>query len=166
MGRIGKGVQRWGWLLAAAFGGALLFVQAPALVIYNGSQSVPTGFYLRSQDPITMGAFVTLRAADASAAYAHERGFDGAEDRFIKRVAAGAGARICASGDTVILGDGRELTRLERDAAGRRLPAWSGCRTLGADEVFLLGDTPDSFDSRYWGPVRRDRIDGVWRPLR
>lgn len=166
MGRIGKGVQRWGWLLAAAFGGALLFVQAPALVIYNGSQSVPTGFYLRRPDPITMGAFVTLRAADASAAYAHERGFDGAEDRFIKRVAAGAGARICASGDRVILGDGRELIRLERDAAGRRLPAWSGCRTLGADEVFLLGDTPDSFDSRYWGPVRRDRIDGVWRPLR
>ena len=35
----------------------------------------------------------------------------------------------------------------------------------GADEVFLLGDTADSFDSRYWGPVRLTAIDGVWRPL-
>lgn len=165
MGMIWRGIRTWGWLLAAALGGALVFVQVPAIVIYNGSPSVPAGFYVRSHDPVAIGAFVTLRAADASAAYAHERGFDGAEDRFIKRVAATAGARICAEGERVTLDGGRVLMRLARDGAGRMLPAWAGCRKLGPDDVFLLGDTADSFDSRYWGPVRRGLIDGVWRPL-
>ena len=31
------------------------------------------------------------------------------------------------------------VARLARDTAGRVLPSWDGCRTLGADEVFLLG---------------------------
>ena len=57
------------------------------------------------------------------------------------------------------------VARLAWDTAGRVLPSWDGCRTLAADEVFLLGDTADSFDSRYWGPVRTTAIDGVWRPL-
>ncbi|MGE0294633.1 MAG: S26 family signal peptidase [Hyphomonadaceae bacterium] len=40
--------------------------------------------------------------------------------------------------------------------------AGHGCRTLEADEVFLLGDTADSFDGRYWGPTRLQSISGVW----
>lgn len=71
----------------------------------------------------------------------------------------------CAEGERVTLDGGRVLTRLARDGAGRMLPAWASCRTLGPDDVFLLGDTADSFDRRYWGPVRLGRIDGVWRPL-
>jgi type IV secretory pathway protease TraF len=46
------------------------------------------------------------------------------------------------------------------------LPAWSGCVTLDRDHVLLLGDTPDSFDGRYWGPTPIERIEGVWRPMR
>lgn len=37
--------------------------------------------------------------------------------------------------------------------------------TLAVDEVFLMGDTPDSFDSRYFGPVNTADIEGVWRPV-
>jgi type IV secretory pathway protease TraF len=36
---------------------------------------------------------------------------------------------------------------------------------LAANEVLLLGDTADSFDGRYWGPVSVDLIEGVWRKL-
>ncbi len=155
----------WAWPAGALLAGAFLFAHAPAVVIYNGSPSVPVGFYVRDQRPVAVGAFVTVRAEDAAPAYARLRGFADRTDHFIKRVAAGGGDRICAEGRHVALPSGAVLERLERDSAGRLLPAWDGCRTLAADEVFLVGDTPDSFDSRYWGPVRRTVIDGAWRRL-
>ena len=106
-----------------------------------------------------------MRAADASPAYARARDFTDRTDRFIKRVAATGGTQVCAEGDRVTVPGRGAVARLTRDTAGRVLPSWDGCRTLGADEVFLLGDTAYSFDSRYWGPVRISAIDGVWRPL-
>ena len=48
---------------------------------------------------------------------------------------------------------------------GRALPSWSGCATLSGDQILLQGDTADSFDGRYWGPISRRLIEGVWRPL-
>ncbi|MBY0565718.1 MAG: S26 family signal peptidase [Hyphomonadaceae bacterium] len=48
--------------------------------------------------------------------------------------------------------------------SGVTLPTWTGCRTL-RDEVFLLGDTPDSFDGRYWGPTSVELIEGAWRAI-
>ena len=45
------------------------------------------------------------------------------------------------------------------------LPIWRGCRPLAENEVFLLGDTPTSLDSRYFGPVSVARIEGVYREI-
>ena len=159
------------WRLAAALavvsalGGVAVFAHPAPALIYNPSPSVPRGFYVRDHGPVAVGAFVTLRATDASPAYARVRDFTDRTDRFIKRVAAAGGTRVCAEGDRVTVPGRAAMARLERDNAGRVLPSWDGCRTLAADEVFLLGDTADSFDSRYWGPVSTHLIDGVWRPL-
>jgi len=153
---------------------ALAAVATPRdLLLYNHSPSVPEGFYLRTSAPVTIGAFVTVRARDVAPEEAHRRGFEGASDRFIKRVAAGAGARVCGDGQqlTISLDDGSGVrrnaaVRILRDGRGRdhRTPiGWRGCRILNADEVLLLGDTPDSFDGRYWGPINMRLIEGVWR---
>ncbi|MFZ2030985.1 MAG: S26 family signal peptidase [Vitreimonas sp.] len=133
-------------------------------LIYNGSPSVPIGFYVRSTTRPSLGAFVTVRAAAVASDYAHVRQFDGSRDWFIKRVAATAGSLVCAREDHVDVGR-VQLARLERDRAGRPLPQWRECRTLRRDEFFLAGDSVDSFDSRYWGPVHADEIEGVWTPL-
>lgn len=158
------------WLVPATLAaGALLAATLSTtadLLIYNPSASVPRGLYVRTETPVRPGAFVTVRAADVAFDYARLRNFTDTGDRFIKRVAASQGQIVCAEGATVSIGGARRVHRFERDAYGRRLPSWNGCRTLSRDEVFLLGDTPDSFDGRYWGPVRRDQIEGVWRPLR
>lgn len=133
-------------------------------ILLNESPSVPTGFYLRTDDPIARGVFVTVRAVDVAPAYARARHFTDAGDRFIKRVAATRGERVCAEGAAVTVGSLR-IERQSHDRRGRRLPSWSGCHILGQGELFLLGDTSDSFDSRYFGVVRSDKIEGVWRPL-
>ena len=150
----------------AAFAAVVLRADFDPVLVFNSSPSVPTGFYLRTDAAPAPGGFVTVRAATIAPAYAHARGFSDASDRFIKRVAAAGGVTVCAHGDTVTLGSTYSVRRAAYDSMGRALPSWTGCRTLAADEVFLLGDTADSFDSRYWGPASTSAIDGVWTPLR
>lgn len=158
-------LMRWlalALLIAAACAAAL--VRAPTWLVFNPSHSVPSGFYLRIDGAPEVGTYVTVRARDVAPAYARLRAFDDRSDRFIKRVAAGPGTIVCATGTIVTL-DGVVLDRAVVDGAGRALPSWRGCHALADDEIFLLGDSADSFDSRYWGPVRVQTIEAVWRPL-
>jgi len=58
--------------------------------------------------------------------------------------------------NNVVVGRGLALAgRLGRDPAdfGRTV-------TLGDGEIWAMGRTPDSFDSRYWGPVDGGRVIG------
>ncbi|HEY0106773.1 MAG TPA: S26 family signal peptidase [Rhizomicrobium sp.] len=53
-----------------------------------------------------------------------------------------------------------------RDHKLRPLPAWSGCRRLGSNDLFLLmGHIPDSFDGRYFGVTPRTSLIGKLVPL-
>jgi type IV secretory pathway protease TraF len=112
------------------------------------------------------GAIVTVQAVDVAPGYAAERNFTDPGDRFLKRVVGASGDVVCGSGAQVTLNDAPVAERHERDSAGRALPTWPCCVPLDQGHVFLLGETPDSFDGRYWGPTPIDRIEGVWRPIR
>lgn len=141
---------------------AFMTTNTQPVVIYNPSDSVPSGFYLRSSAPPQRGDFVTVAAAEVAPAYAALRDYTDSSDRFLKRIAATEGQLVCAEDDLISIDGAQVASRFERDAEGRRLPDWRGCRRLGVSEVFLLGDTDDSFDGRYWGPVDIDLIEGVW----
>jgi conjugative transfer signal peptidase TraF len=154
------------WLGIGAAAIALLgvaSVNARDWLLYNHTPSVPPGWYVRSADEMARGALVTVRAQNVAPDYAAARNFTDAGDRLIKRIAANDGDSVCAEGETIRINDRTVAHRAARDSQGRVLPHWSGCRTLSGDEVFLMGDTPDSFDSRYFGPVRVADIEGVWR---
>lgn len=88
----------------------------------------------------------------------------GPDALLLKRVRAGAGDRVCSEGGLVWTPTGT-LAVGQRDRRGAALPQWRGCRVLEGDEVFVTGDTPTSFDSRYFGPVRTDRLRGVYREV-
>jgi conjugative transfer signal peptidase TraF len=162
--------RRWP-ILAVVSAAALAALAALALpaaedrLLYNRTPSVPVGFYLRTDEPIQRGSFVTVRAADVAPQAAEARNFNGPRNRFIKRVVALAGDHVCARGDELTLNGGPRYERRAYDSTGAALPAWEACRTLGPDELLLLGDTADSFDGRYWGPIDVQTIEGVWRRL-
>lgn len=162
--------RRWP-ILAVVSAAALAALAALALpaaedrLLYNHTPSVPVGFYIRTDEPLERGSFVTVRAADVAPAAAAARGFNGPRDRFIKRVAALAGDHVCARGDAVTLNGALSYGRRAYDSTGAALPAWEACRVLGPDEILILGDTADSFDGRYWGPINVQAIEGVWRRL-
>jgi type IV secretory pathway protease TraF len=126
---------------------------------------MPVGLYLRSDAGLARGAIVTVRARDVAPALAAARGFDGPADRFIKRVAAMAGDEVCAFNGRFQI-NGADLAAVPLPGQPNTSPAaWSGCRMLSAEEVLLLGEAPNSFDGRYWGPIEARLVEGVWRKL-
>lgn len=153
------------WLGGAVMAMAALFVASSEnqdVVLFNHSPSVPVGFYVRDYSDLTRGMFVTVRARDVAPIQAAAHQYDEEGDRFIKRLAAVAGQHVCSDGRTLSV-DGVDAAVVQSRAGGPQ--AWVGCRTLAPSEILLLGDSADSFDGRYWGPIRDDLIEGVWRPL-
>jgi len=155
-------------LLVGVMGVGAAFTITPRVadrILYNHSPSMPVGIYLRSDAGLARGAIVTVRARDVAPALAAARGFDGPADCFIKRVAAMAGDEVCAV-DGRLRSNAADLAAVPAHGQLNTSPtAWSGCRILSADEVLLLGDAPNSFDGRYWGPIDARLVDGVWRKL-
>ncbi len=140
-------------------------ISAGDVALYNGTPSMPVGVYLRTSASITPGAIVTVRATDVAPEYAAARSFTKPGNRFLKRIAAATGDVVCAYGPNVWINGEALPERQRQDGSGRTLPRWSGCLTLSHGQVLLLGETPDSFDGRYWGPTPVSKIEGVWRRL-
>lgn len=152
----------------AALCATLVWPPAPRLV-WNASASAPIGLYR-----ITPGArprrgdYALVRLPRAWRLYAARRGYLPANVPAIKRVAALSGETICANAKAVEIGGAVRAPRRSADAYERPLPAWSGCRVLRPDEVFLLNDAPGSFDGRYFGAVDLSALLGkaqlLWAP--
>ncbi len=155
-------------LFVSAAGVGAAFTMAPRVadwMLYNHSPSMSVGLYMRSDAGLARGAIVTVRARDVAPALAAARGFDGPADRFIKRVAAMAGDEVCAV-DGRLRSNGADLAALPVRGQPNISPAaWRGCRKLSAGNTLLLGEAPNSFDGRYWGPIDARLVDGVWRKL-
>lgn len=159
--------NRWAVLGVAVFAMGCMSLAAdhlPALALVNESPSVPRGLYLRAPGAAPgRGALVALPQPAAARPYLASLGMP-AEVLLIKRVAATGGDRVCRDGG-VVEARHRRAPVLRRDGRGVPLGGWRGCRRLAADELFLLGDSPGSFDSRYFGPVGVSEVDGVFREI-
>lgn len=157
--------NRW-LVLGAAIGlsaiGGVIADRSPAFALVNESSSVPRGLYLRQpRTTPERGSMVAVTQPQVARTYLGPLGMP-AEVLLIKRVTAMPGDEVCRRGTQVQTPD-RRVTALERDRRGSLLPTWSGCRRLGPGELFLLGDSAASFDSRYFGPVRTTAVEGVFR---
>lgn len=133
------------------------------LVLYNPSASLEPGFYVRAETSAERGAVVTIPADAVDLAYVEAGHVKASGDRFLKRVAAVSGDRVCSENDQITINHVYVATASRSDSAGIALPQWSGCVTLGDGEVFLLGDDEMSFDGRYWGVTSAAKIEGTWR---
>ena len=162
--------QRPAVLALAGLGVAILSLtpteRAMPWLVWNASASAPVGLYRVTVAPAERGALLLVRPPPDVAALAAERAYLPPGVPLIKRIAAVAGDHACAIGSAVVLHTVTVIRRFEADAAGRPLPRWGGCRRLSDGEVFLLmAGAPDSFDSRYFGPVPLASVMGRLVPL-
>jgi conjugative transfer signal peptidase TraF len=137
------------------------------LLVWNATASVPVGLYrVTPPDALRVGDLVlALPPPDLAALFA-DRGYLPRGVPLLKPVAAVAGASVCRAGARVSI-DGQPVAEaLSADRFGRPLPAWSGCRVLGPDRLFLLNPAvPASLDGRVFGPVLLSSIIGKAVPL-
>lgn len=161
-------------ILVAAIGGAAVAILAlttawkhAPLLVWNASASVPTGLYaVRTIERLTAGYVVLATPPEPLATFLAGGRYLPRGVPLIKHVAALPGSVICRSGLTVSIDGVVRAQARERDHAGRPLPSWSGCRTIGEDEVFLLNASePASLDGRYFGPLPSSSVVGRAVPI-
>jgi len=137
-------------------------------IVINTSPSVQPGIYVRSSDPPRVGAIVDFRIPPTAWEYMRVRTGNNGESWYIlKPVAAGPGDRVDTTGGWLVI-NGRRIAPMppSDDHAGHPLPIWHACRALSPDEFFVFsGRIPNSFDSRCYGPICREQIEAVRKPL-
>ena len=155
-------------LSALALLGAVSICFANRQIVIDTSPSVAPGLYARSSASPAVGQLVEFRIPASVRPYIHSRtGHDGQDWYILKPVAAGPGDRVNTSHDELRI-NGRFIAPMPpmRDGFGNLLPRWMQDRLLGRDEFFVFSDRiTNSFDSRCYGPVTRDEIESVRRPL-
>jgi conjugative transfer signal peptidase TraF len=152
-------------LLAGAAALASVAVSRPWVLI-NTTPSEPQGLYLTNFETPSVGRLVAFRTPGAAFPYADAKLGFLHHTPVLKAVAAARGDLVCTTGGRLAI-NGRDRGPVaSTDEAGRALPRWIGCRRLTTDELFALSDrVPNSFDSRYFGPVSRQAVLGVYVPL-
>ena len=85
----------------------------------------------------------------------------------LKRIGAVSDQFVCARGRDLWIDGQLAASALTHDGRGRVLDIWKGCRVLNTDEILLVSrDNSASFDSRYFGPIRRStKVIGKASPL-
>lgn len=135
-------------------------------VLFNTTPSEPLGLYARTDLPPGPGRLIAFRAPPAAFPYAESHLAYLHRVPLLKSVAAGPGDQVCAAGDVLTINGQPRGVISERDGQGRALPHWRECRILADGELFALANhVPNSFDSRYFGPVATTSVIGVFRPL-
>ncbi len=139
--------------------------QSPRL-LFNTTASAPIGFYWLDRRAPRIGDLAVVHPPPALADWMARRGYLPRNVPLLKVLVAGAGTRVCVADDEVYVAGQRVAGVRRRDRWGRSLTPWSGCRDLRDDEILLLNTAaPASLDGRYFGPLRRDRVVAVARPL-
>lgn len=140
---------------------ASMLWQPRPLLVWNASASAPVGLYLvTSPHDIRAGEMVIAWTPEPARSLAAERRYLPSNVPLVKRVGAVAGDRVCAIGEAIWVNGRHVGARRGVDGAGRPMPAWTGCHELIAGEYFLLMESANSFDGRYFGATRREDLVG------
>jgi len=155
-------------------GGALATILGLGLHI-NLSASAPRGLYRIVTGIPVRGAWVVACVSADAAALARARGYlwpgpcQGGVQPVLKPVVA-TGGDVVELGPQAVVVNGYRLPASRSaavDALGYPLPhaAW-GRHVVGADEIWVVSTlVPNSWDSRYLGPIPASQVRAVARPV-
>lgn len=138
------------------------FYKSKFMLMYNMTESMPYGIYYvfpaepRKGDIVVANVTRQFPELSDQSHTIQKQSF-----KIIKPVVADYGDTICRYGREIFINGKYVAYALMGNRNGRQLATWQGCMTLSENELFLLSKHPRSFDSRYFGLVRKDQIIGV-----
>lgn len=154
-----------GTVAAAALLSAALPVSR--VLVWNATASVPTGLYhIRGTASLHVGERVAIDPPPHLQRFLAARGYLPVGMPLLKEIAALPGDKVCRTGARITINGAPVGMARVRDSRGRALPGWSGCRVIAADELLVMNRRAnDSFDGRYFGPVKRAQLIGRASPV-
>jgi conjugative transfer signal peptidase TraF len=145
---------------------ALAAIVPQPSILWNDTSSEPKGLYIRIAARPSTGRIIAFNAPAPAFPYADDRMGYLHRIPILKQIAAGEGDVVCERAGELSINGRARAPGFAHDLRGRRLPQWNGCRKLAKDEFFVFSDRiPNSFDSRYYGPVKAAEIIGVFEPV-
>ncbi len=136
-------------------------------IAINSSPGVVPEIYLRVDERPAIGRIIDFRIPSRAWPYIRERtGHAGRRWYILKPIVAGPGDRVDSMGRWLYI-NGRKIAPIyTHDEKGRILPYWRADCVLGPREYFVYSSRIwNSFDSRYYGPIRLRQIVAVRVPL-
>jgi conjugative transfer signal peptidase TraF len=149
-------------LFLAVIAGALFL--APHFFIVNRTlSSAARGIYLRTHAALRRGELVEVclphQVAVFAASRAYIRGTGRCSDNsepVIKQIGGLPGDEVYVDPASI----------LATDSGGRSMPrSFPGRHLIQAGQIWLDGNAPNSFDSRYFSSVPMDNVQAVLRPI-
>jgi len=118
-------------------------------------------------DQVRRGRYVLLRLPEEAmqGMRVSESVRQGEDIRAIKRVGCDAGELLRRRGRAFFCGEEFLGAAKEQSSSGEPLAPADVDGRIPAGSAFLIGDRPDSFDSRYFGLVSKDRYLAWARPI-
>lgn len=116
------------------------------IIFLNQTASMPTGIYVKIlSDKFKIGDIIVLYSKDKNC-------------NLLKYIAAHEGDEYCLDFESTLWVNGFPVAQKSIVKYHSDLPAQSLCQTLKKDELLVLGEHPNSYDSRYFGPIKREQI--------
>lgn len=113
------------------------------------------------RDTPRKGDYVVARMPETGMSIGARKG-----DRIVKQVAATEGDRVRIQGTDLWINEKHtDRLWLSKSIPGKAPGDFHRDSVMVEHEIFLMGTTKESFDSRYWGTLRREEIIGYAIPL-
>lgn len=147
---------------------------AAAGVRVNVTRSIPLGFYQTTNEPIRTGAYVMFCPPPTAVfklalqrRYIDPGDCPGGSYPMMKRILAAKNDRVQIGPNGVVINGVAVPNSKPRpyDGAKRALPHFVSSGTIAEGDVIVIGESKVSFDSRYYGPIPRQQISAVIRPI-
>lgn len=119
----------------------------------NRTASLPTGLYfMHSFSKLEKGDVVVFLPVKEAKNYLPKN-----TKYMMKNIGGVKGDKIKIVDDRLYINDEDFGEVFKQDITGKKLPRYNGAE-IKEDEVFLVTKAKGSFDSRYWGTLKKDKI--------